>query len=218
MNDVWKWWGLAGLGALLACGPAELPEPETDAGVDDAGTTHDAGLPVVDAGLDAGVVDAGFVPPDAGADAGFDAGLPCSGELLDNPSFECGLRGWMVLEGASGLDAGGAYQGTRLLTLTADAQGRARVSSLPIASSDHERTLTVSLRVKGTVPTARLEAFVTPTNLVTSFATPVSTTWNALPPSGLSFTVPREGTVMITVKAIGGSAGDFLQVDDFVLK
>jgi hypothetical protein len=103
---------------------------------------------------------------------------------VTNPGFECGLLGWQVLEG-QGRNSSSAWEGSSALELTTDPRGFARIATMEPIAVTTNATLCVAVNARGTVPVARLEVLVTPSNIGTSFAAPVADASAAVLRSGI---------------------------------
>lgn len=176
----------------------------TDAGLD-AGQ-RDAGAPS-DAGTDAGL--------DAGSDAGADAGDTCGPGLLFNGEFDCALQGWVTTAGTAAIFTQDVYSGIAAVKLSTDSTGAAQLSSIRPIKVDHDSVFCLKVYARGTVPSLRIEARITPINMTTAFDTPVSSDWVGIPVvTWLKIDhVPKDNEVTVIVKATTADAGQTLDLD-----
>jgi hypothetical protein len=144
-----------------------------------------------------------------------DAGSPCAAGLLANAGFECGLDGWLVLEGTGTLSQASAWEGTHSLDLVTDAQGQARVGRANALAFPAATTLCVSVRARGTSPQLRLEALVSPSNIANDFTAPVMAAWTRVPPTTMKVPVDAASTVNLYVRALAASPGQHVELDGF---
>ncbi len=176
---------------VLGCSPGLGP----DAG----GLLADAGL-AVDAGADAGRLDAGGGLDGGALDAGAaDAGCVGEGNLVLNGEFDCvqgPLVGWRASVGElrASEDDGGWF--ARLDVVDAGAQ---LLQAGPFVREAGAGSFCVSVRVRGTVPYAQL--LVLKSMTAVAFSAPVTADWTDVPLMPLKVDNDFEPSLTVAVQA-----------------